>query len=485
MTKSHPSESIIIMHCFLTPMHEKKALFSAIFHNLMQQTLIAIVNRQMVQAMQIGTMFWCIFKHSMNSKLRDSKGINEMMTLIANSTYKYKGVQNMMVSINDSLSHLFCDYSSDCKLYTMDSHNHMRNIFKLIEEYRNVICHCNYNSYMKGLPCRMPSTVEIWKQPSKGLWDWSITSANFPIVRLQCFNTIKKRNFQIGDIATNKADIEMDNISSSILNRLIKRMHGKYHPYTLTYTYSAGLAYLKTLGKFDDWKIDSIKTFDLVFNNLNKSNICKLDSDNMCYENTCTCDFLQPFLFYAMFLFHVKSQKACKYFEFCLGIRPLSGYLHFQYALYLFHIIKDYKLSYYHLSMAKKLGPNVYTLDGKFVMYKCDVYPIIPEKFFQSGQAISQYENELKQMTRLLCLKLNKQHTCDSMVCNKIMNQNQVCKGCKSAFYCSKKCQKYDWKVRHRKICVSKFIKPLSQTEKYGVLQRECMLHELLKQIHD
>ena len=92
----------------------------------------------------------------------------------------------------------------------------------------------------------------------------------------------------------------------------------------------------------------------------------------------------------------------------------------------------------------------------------------------------SNNNNELKQMTRLLCLKLNKQHTCDSMVCNKIMNHNQVCKDCKSAFYCSKKCQKYDWKVRHRKICVSKFIKPSSQTQKYGVLQRECMLHELV-----
>ena len=33
---------------------------------------------------------------------------------------------------------------------------------------------------------------------------------------------------------------------------------------------------------------------------------------------------IYPFLFYAMFLFHVKSDKGCKYFEYCLTFRPVN-----------------------------------------------------------------------------------------------------------------------------------------------------------------
>ena len=125
--------------------------------------------------------------------------------------------------------------------------------------------------------------------------------------------------------------------------------------------------------------------------------------------------YLQWFLWYAMFLFNVKCKKACKYFEHCLYYRPLNGYLHYQYSLYLFKIIKNYKLSYYHLKMAKKLNPNMYVFSK---------------------------QNEYEKYMKLLCIKLNKQHICDYNKCNKVLSTLNTCNGCKCVYYCGKKCQK-------------------------------------------
>ena len=41
------------------------------------------------------------------------------------------------------------------------------------------------------------------------------------------------------------------------------------------------------------------------------------------------------FFEYSMYLFKCKSKYANKYFQFCIKLRPLYGYLHFQYSLYL------------------------------------------------------------------------------------------------------------------------------------------------------
>ena len=37
------------------------------------------------------------------------------------------------------------------------------------------------------------------------------------------------------------------------------------------------------------------------------------------------------FFWYANFLCQIKSKKACTYFEYCLQLRPLNGYLNFLY----------------------------------------------------------------------------------------------------------------------------------------------------------
>ena len=61
--------------------------------------------------------------------------------------------------------------------------------------------------------------------------------------------------------------------------------------------------------------------------------------------------------FYSIFLFDVQSKKGCKYFEHCLTVRPMNGYLHLQYSKYLCQIIHDYKLSIIlSLENCKKIG---------------------------------------------------------------------------------------------------------------------------------
>ena len=137
-----------------------------------------------------------------------------------------------------------------------------------------------------------------------------------------------------------------------------------------------------------------------------------------------------------MFLFNIGSKKGCKYFEYCLSVRPLSGYLHFQYSLYLYKIIKDYRLSYYHLKLAKQFGSNSYILGTSANLASMG-------KNYKVQEQILEYENQLKYMTKVLCLKFNKQHRWDCTSCDKIISQQQrVCKGCRSVYYCSKNVKK-------------------------------------------
>ena len=157
-----------------------------------------------------------------------------------------------------------------------------------------------------------------------------------------------------------------------------------------------------------------------------------------------TCDRSAYFLWYAMFLFNVKCKKARKYFEHCLYYRPLNGYLHYQYSLYLFKIIKDYKLSCYHLRIAKKLNPNMYVFSK---------------------------QNEYEKCMKLLVMKLNKQHICDCNECNKVLSTLNTCKGCRCVYYCSKKCQKKDWKANHRNTCVSKMLEEPDKNQ-FAILKR-------------
>ena len=45
---------------------------------------------------------------------------------------------------------------------------------------------------------------------------------------------------------------------------------------------------------------------------------------------------------------------------------------------------------------------------------------------------------------------------CETMYPNEMKNQLSWCTGCKEVYYCSRHCQKIDWKVAHRNKCISK-----------------------------
>ena len=127
---------------------------------------------------------------------------------------------------------------------------------------------------------------------------------------------------------------------------------------------------------------------------------------------------------YALHLYIWKKYNfAQKEFIFCLKkLRQTDSYCHFYYSKSLLHL-KQFKLSLYHLILAKKLNPHL-------VVWK---------------------ENN-NGFVRRLTILMNKGIDYRSYVnCN--CNQNStkkskrriVCAGCKAAPYCNRKCQKQDW----------------------------------------
>ena len=188
-----------------------------------------------------------------------------------------------------------------------------------------------------------------------------------------------------------------------------------------------------------------------------------------------------PFMWYAMFLFEIKSKKACKYFEFCLKSRPLNAYLHFQYAIYLCRIIHDYKLSYFHLRLSKQLNLKMFDIANVDVDYDHD------EKDDDDNYKVKQ---EYKKLLKLLFIKLNKQRRCNYKYCNKLIKDGNVlklrnvysCSGCHCVLYCNKKCQKRDWIDGHKHNCISKCMKKFDCNKWQILKQTQLLLTELIKQ---
>ena len=68
--------------------------------------------------------------------------------------------------------------------------------------------------------------------------------------------------------------------------------------------------------------------------------------------------------------------------------------------------------------------------------------------------------------------KFKGEHPCNNNNCNKtIASKFYVCKGCKCAFYCSRKCQKIDWMKQHRTDCISTYSGKLTSKQKV-ILER-------------
>ena len=120
----------------------------------------------------------------------------------------------------------------------------------------------------------------------------------------------------------------------------------------------------------------------------------------------------------------------------CDDISPFSIEIRFEYSNYLYFIEKNFYQSLFHARMAAKL-------------------------FKHNNSDMKAWEglkrNELKirhQFSSNGHIKCSNQK-CTNSTKNK-KNLLKVCKGCRSVFYCSKKCQKYHWKKQHRRQCSSK-----------------------------
>ena len=213
---------------------------------------------------------------------------------------------------------------------------------------------------------------------------------------------------------------------------------------------------------YEDTKVKFDKIFEKIEQEIRMCNLNKWE--NLAEVNM---KYFASFLYYAVFLFNLESKKACKYFEYCLQLRPLNGYLHYLYSSYLFKIVENYRLSYFHLKMAKKLNPNIYILNQM-----SDKYAVLKKQNVKIQLTMYQL------FMILLCKKLDKQHKCNS--CNKILSVLNTCRGCRCVFYCSRRCQKIDW-TQHKQKCIAKCEKIFDHHEIQVLHNIELLLNESVK----
>ena len=158
-----------------------------------------------------------------------------------------------------------------------------------------------------------------------------------------------------------------------------------------------------------------------------------------------------------MHLFIYKSEFATKYFDYCIKMRPMNAYLNYQYSQYLLQIKKDYKKSFFHLKLSKKLNPNMLILTQNY-----------------------------KHTKKILCHKLGGKLRCNNNQCNKILTTARTCHACKSVYYCSRKCQKQQWS-KHKKQCIYLCTKPFNTKQSSFIRQIQSLsekFYESLKSGH-
>lgn len=103
-----------------------------------------------------------------------------------------------------------------------------------------------------------------------------------------------------------------------------------------------------------------------------------------------------------------------------------------------------------------------------------DSYVLKLDKLLK-GEMISTYDSIMLTLIK----KLGNHHPCQYAKCMKYGQKKHMCKGCKCCYYCSKKCQKRDWKTSHRKICVSRYSTTLNLQQMETMSQFQQMVKHL------
>ena len=194
-----------------------------------------------------------------------------------------------------------------------------------------------------------------------------------------------------------------------------------------------------------------------------------------------TNDALDAFFGYSLILFKHNIKNGEKYFKQCLKWKPLDQYIHFQFALYLYNVMNNVNDAWYHLKIA--INGHQKTKQSK---YNSLYYKLL----INDNNCHKNINNKKLKYFLKFCQKIyfqcGKNPRCGYNRCNNIIVRRKhcvnesiskhTCSGCKSKMYCSRLCQKRDWKFKHKNECIVFGLKRLSSRQCQVVKQVIYML---------
>ena len=192
-------------------------------------------------------------------------------------------------------------------------------------------------------------------------------------------------------------------------------------------------------------------------------------------------DIYRIFMYYSLHLPKYKVKNGIQYFQQCFKYRPLNQYLHYQFALYVNNVIKNSKDAWYHLKIA--INGHKMTQGSKFESLYCQ---LLTDKGNYNNDIVFQkkLKNFLK-FCKILYFECGKNPTCGYKPCgntivraskNGPVKEKHTCKGCNVMMYCNRKCQKLDWKIRHKKQCIGFALRCVESQEQILINDMASML---------